>query len=216
MSFTPTDTVLVTGANGHVGQHVLAQLLALPPLSRPHVRAAVRNPSSAAPLEAAFAAALAAGALSLVYVPDIVAPDAYAAAVHACTHIAHLASPLVLAPRDLEADLDDFPTWVDVRDVARAHVAALLRSEASEEPARWILSAKGVTMGDLAGIVRAEFPGLGGSGEVDGLKEGEYFDIKREEAQKALGIEEWIGIEAMVRDTIAPILEHRRKNHAES
>jgi uncharacterized protein YbjT (DUF2867 family) len=37
--FSPSDLVLVTGANGHVGQHVVDQLLGLP--NGPRVRATV-------------------------------------------------------------------------------------------------------------------------------------------------------------------------------
>lgn len=43
--YTSSDLVLVTGANGHVGQHVIDQLLSLP--NGPRVRGTVRSEGTA-------------------------------------------------------------------------------------------------------------------------------------------------------------------------
>lgn len=103
MSFTASDLVLVTGANGHVGSHLVNLLLEDP--NSPRVRAAVRSESSATPLRQRFTRHIDAGRLDFSYVADMTAPGAYDAAVQEVTHIAHVASPLILDPPDLEKDL---------------------------------------------------------------------------------------------------------------
>lgn len=102
-SFSPSNTVLVTGANGHVAQHVVAQLLELP--GGPQVRASVRSDSSASALKSVFAEHVTSGRLNIVIVSDITDPDALMDAVRDVTHIAHIASPLVVGVEDPEKDL---------------------------------------------------------------------------------------------------------------
>ncbi|KAF2496379.1 NAD(P)-binding protein [Lophium mytilinum] len=100
---SPEDLVLVTGANGHVAQHVVDQFLSLP--TGPRVRATVRSASSAAGLESHFAASLASSRLEIVLIPDLLAPDAFSEALTDVTHIAHVASPLAINVTDVSRDL---------------------------------------------------------------------------------------------------------------
>ncbi|KAF2813493.1 aldehyde reductase II [Mytilinidion resinicola] len=102
-SFSPEDLVLATGANGHVAQHVLAQLLALP--QGPRVRATVRSASSAAGIESHFASHIVSKRLELTLVPDLLAPHAFSEALEGVTHIVHIASPLAIGVTDVERDL---------------------------------------------------------------------------------------------------------------
>ena len=97
--FSPSSRVLVTGANGHVAQHVLAQLLSRPAAARPKVRATVRSESSGSGLATVFQHHIASGELEIVHVPDIVASSAFDGAISDCTHVAHIASPLVVGAK---------------------------------------------------------------------------------------------------------------------
>lgn len=103
MSFSSSDLVLVTGANGHVGSSIVALLLK--DNEGPRVRAAVRSEKSADPLRDIFKQYIDTGRLEFSCVADMTAPGAYDAAVQGVTHIAHVASPLILDPPDLEKDL---------------------------------------------------------------------------------------------------------------
>ncbi|EXJ86847.1 hypothetical protein A1O3_03801 [Capronia epimyces CBS 606.96] len=103
--FTPSSLVLVTGANGHVAQHVVSQLLSRPVANRPRIRATVRSASSEAGLATVFSQEIASGALQIVRVPDIAAADAFDSAIVGCTHVAHIASPLVVGAADVEKDV---------------------------------------------------------------------------------------------------------------
>jgi uncharacterized protein YbjT (DUF2867 family) len=104
-NYTPSSRVLVTGANGHVAQHVVSQLLSRPEAERPIVRATVRSEHSAAGLRKIFPRNVDNGTLELVYIPDIAKPGAFDQAVTDCTHIAHVASPLVVGATKVEQDV---------------------------------------------------------------------------------------------------------------
>lgn len=104
-NFTPTSRVLVTGANGHVAQHFVSQLLARPEDSRPIVRATVRAERSTSGLRQIFSEHIASGKLEIVFVPDLAKPGSFDEAVKDCTHIAHIASPLAVGATDVEQDL---------------------------------------------------------------------------------------------------------------
>lgn len=104
-SFNTSDRVLVTGANGHVAQHVVSQLLSLPSPERPRVRATVRAQKSASGLESVFVEAIDSRNLEIVFVPDIAQDSAFDQVVVGCTHIAHIASPLVVGAEDVERDV---------------------------------------------------------------------------------------------------------------
>lgn len=103
--FSNTSRVLITGANGHVAQHVVHQLLTRPHASRPRVRATVRSEASADALGAAFSSHVVNDTLQIVRVADITAADAFTSALDGVTHIAHIASPLVVMPENVERDL---------------------------------------------------------------------------------------------------------------
>jgi nucleoside-diphosphate-sugar epimerase len=105
MDFTPQNIVLVTGANGHLAQHVVHQLLARPASSRPTVRATTRSSTSAAALRSTFASHVSAGTLQLVHIADLTSVSALTAVFINVTHIAHIASPLVVQPTEVENDL---------------------------------------------------------------------------------------------------------------
>lgn len=102
-SFSNTDVILVTGANGHVAQHVISQLLHLPRC--PRVRATVRSSSSAETLGHIFSSSVEKGQLELWIVQDITVDNAFNDAASGVTHIAHIASPLILSPQLIENDL---------------------------------------------------------------------------------------------------------------
>lgn len=104
-NFTSTSRVLVTGANGHVAQHVVSQLLSRPVDTRPIVRATVRSDNSAAGLKQVFAGEVTNGALEFSFVSDIAKPGSFDEAVKGCTHIAHIASPLVVGAKEVEKDV---------------------------------------------------------------------------------------------------------------
>ena len=340
-----SSRVLVSGANGHVAQHVISQLLSRPAETRPIVRATVRSESSAAGLKQVFASQIEDGSLELAFVPNIAEPSSFDEAVKGCTHIAHIASPLVVGAENVERDvltpairgtesilksalshagpqleavvvtssfascfdpmhglrpgytygpenwnpisydeaadpkLDlsiyperyrifvtymaskklaekaawdlyhdakpkwrlsvvcptyiggpsilplskgsnslsfsngliwkvatsgpkdelttmDFPCWVDVRDVAQAHIQALLQPKA--EGKRFILAPIKTTYAEMASVLRQR---LGLNTSQKEQKE-EIFDIKDEGCADVLGMRDWIGLEKMLVDTV--------------
>lgn len=82
------------------------------------------------------------------------------------------------------------PCWVDVRDVAKAHVEALVRPEASQK--RFLVSApEKFAYQRIADIIRQEFPWT--KEEVQKGNEGapipDFYDVDGEEAAKALGLQ---------------------------
>jgi NADPH-dependent methylglyoxal reductase len=103
MPFTSSSLVLVTGANGHVAQHAVSQLLEHP--AGPKVRATVRSAASGKPLEDTFPSQIEAGRLEIVHVQDITDSNAITAQMSGVTHIAHVASPLVLDVKDVVSNL---------------------------------------------------------------------------------------------------------------
>ena len=104
-SFKPTDIVLVTGANGHIGSHIVYQLLNLPAEQRPKVRATVRKETSAAGLKQAFPNHITTSTLELTYIPDITVPNIFNDALRDITHICHVASPIIFDSKNWEEDL---------------------------------------------------------------------------------------------------------------
>ncbi|KAK2877276.1 putative secondary metabolism biosynthetic enzyme [Arthroderma sp. PD_2] len=103
MAITASDLVLVTGANGHVAQHVVSQLLSHP--SDVRVRGTVRSSSSAQRMQNIFKSSIISGRLEVVIVPDMTVDGAFDQAIQGATYVAHIASPLNLAPKDVETDL---------------------------------------------------------------------------------------------------------------
>jgi NADPH-dependent methylglyoxal reductase len=79
-AYNTSDLVLVTGANGHVAQHVVDQLLSLP--AGPRVRATVRSDATAQQIASFYKERPKAdGRLDIVVVPDIVKSGAFDDAV---------------------------------------------------------------------------------------------------------------------------------------
>lgn len=103
MSFFSSDIILVAGANGHVAQHVISQLLSLSPSLQ--VRATIRSTSSKAEVIQTFKKYVEEGQLDLHIVEDITVEDVFEDALRDVIYIAHIASPLTLNPRPVEDDL---------------------------------------------------------------------------------------------------------------
>lgn len=77
--FTSNDLVLVTGANGHVAQHVVDQLLQIP--NGPRVRGTVRREATVNEIKHHYEGKIPAGRLEVVVVEDLTAPGAFDAAM---------------------------------------------------------------------------------------------------------------------------------------
>ncbi|KAF9507088.1 hypothetical protein BS47DRAFT_1423917 [Hydnum rufescens UP504] len=103
MSFLPTDLILVTGANGHLAQHVVDQLLALP--NPPRVRGTVRSLDKATPIFKHYPRQVDQGLLEIVVVEDITTPGAFDEAIKGATHLAHVAAPISTQQNDIETDI---------------------------------------------------------------------------------------------------------------
>lgn len=82
------DTVLVTGATGYIGSHVVEELLA----AGYKVRGTSRTKDKAAYLTDIMDKRFGKGKLEIVEVPDMIADDAYTDAVKGVSGIVHLAS----------------------------------------------------------------------------------------------------------------------------
>jgi nucleoside-diphosphate-sugar epimerase len=103
MSSPSEQTILVTGANGYIGGHVLKVALE----KGYHVRAVVRGEKSSQKFRTIFASY--GDQLSWAYVPDMTVVDDYASAFEnppkPITGIIHLASPFTLHVKDNKHDL---------------------------------------------------------------------------------------------------------------
>jgi len=105
MSSPSEQTLLITGANGYIGLHMVAHALK----KGYNVRAAVRSEKSSTKGRKLFASY--GSQLSWTYVPDITVVDNWAAAFDnpskPITGILHLASPFALTVEDNKRDLLD-------------------------------------------------------------------------------------------------------------
>jgi nucleoside-diphosphate-sugar epimerase len=102
--------------------------------------------------------------------------------------------------------------WIDVRDVAAAHVKAGL--EAPEAGGKRLFTTAGLfSNAEMAEIARREFSELKGKVPDEGTKGGELpgeaerFKFDNEETRKMLGME-WIPFGKSVVDTVKSLLEH--------
>ncbi|KAI5475640.1 aldehyde reductase II [Pseudohyphozyma bogoriensis] len=111
---------------------------------------------------------------------------------------------LINTAKDYTLPALDYPNWVDVRDVAKAHVNALDRGASG----RWIVSANKATFETIADVVRANFPQLSPSSEKQLPLDG-YYNIDSKPALEAsgLGLGEYISLEKTVVDTVKQALE---------
>ena len=87
------DTVLVTGATGYIGNHVVEELVA----AGYHVRGTSRNASKAQFLVDYIEKKYGKGHLEIVDVPDMIDEHAYDEAVKGVSGIVHLASVLTFS-----------------------------------------------------------------------------------------------------------------------
>lgn len=99
-AFEPTSNVLITGGNGHVAQHLVAHLLALPSDQRPQIRVTVRSDASRAALIQTFGPAL-----DIMLIKDLGETSAWVPALDSVTYVAHLASPIIVGAKDIENEL---------------------------------------------------------------------------------------------------------------
>lgn len=121
MSNPSEQTLLITGATGFIGQHVLQQALQ----KGYNVRATVRSDGSKSKLPSEFDSAISSGQLTFDNVSDITATANYESAFkdtsHPITGILHLASPFSLNVTDMKKDLLD-PALDGTRAVLEAAV----------------------------------------------------------------------------------------------
>ena len=96
------STFVVTGANGFIAAHVVAQLLA----RGERVRATVRNPDKAAELAYLRALPGADSRLELVKA-DLMSEGAFDDVVQGADFVLHMASPFVIDAKDPQKDLVD-------------------------------------------------------------------------------------------------------------
>jgi len=94
----------------------------------------------------------------------------------------------------------DCPFWVDVRDVAKAHVEALVRPAANGE--RFILAPHKATYASIAELLRERL-GLVCSRVGQEL---EAWDIEAWNCGEVLGMEEWVAFEDMVCETVRQVM----------
>ncbi|KAI1185580.1 hypothetical protein F5B17DRAFT_407256, partial [Nemania serpens] len=98
--------------------------------------------------------------------------------------------------------------WVDVRDVAKAHVEAMERPEAGGS--RFFVTTGLFCNKEIAAIARKNFPQLADKLPADGTEGGDYpadgvYGYDNAKATKVLGID-WIPLEKSVTDTIQSLL----------
>ncbi|KAI1115435.1 hypothetical protein F5Y14DRAFT_410558 [Nemania sp. NC0429] len=101
--------------------------------------------------------------------------------------------------------------WVDVRDVAKAHVEAMERPEAGNQ--RFFVTTGLYNNREIADIVRKNFPPLADKLPAEGNSGGDYpegnidnvYKYDNSRATKVLGID-WIPLEKSVTDTVQSLL----------
>ncbi|KAK6067148.1 nad dependent epimerase [Seiridium cupressi] len=91
--------ILVTGANGFIGHHIIKQILENTPYQ---IEATVRSPEKASQLQTVHRSH---PRLTLHVVPDITKPEAFVRAAQHCHAIIHLAAPFVSGSTDYEEEL---------------------------------------------------------------------------------------------------------------
>lgn len=104
-------------------------------------------------------------------------------------------------------------TWVDVRDVALAHVRAITRPAAGGR--RFYVVGGYFSNKKLADIIRARYPGLAGvlpdEGSVEDDFPADVYGFDNSRSREVLGIE-YRGLEEGVADTVESILEWQARH----
>ncbi|KUJ23656.1 NAD(P)-binding protein [Mollisia scopiformis] len=100
MSSPSSQTILITGASGFVASHIIHAFLE----AGYKVRGTVRSSSSIEKVKAAQGPL--SSNLTFYIVPDLASPpSAYAEAIKGVSGVIHTASPFILTPKDVRADL---------------------------------------------------------------------------------------------------------------
>lgn len=105
----------------------------------------------------------------------------------------------------------DFPFWIDVRDVAVAHVAVLRKAE-TVRGGRILLASGAALHSDIAEVARREF-----GGELKPSEERQsvgHYGIDSS-GSDLCGIGEFIGVKKMVKDTVGQVLEAKKNSRGE-
>lgn len=158
-------TILLTGASGFVGGHIIREALA----RGFSVRAVVRSDASGKKTVAQFPQAT--DKLSYVVVPDILAVDDYADKLDDVSAIIHTASPFILTPQDNVKDL--------LEPAVKGAVAVLEAGKRFGTPAlrRVVFTSSFAAIGDFLG---GYFPGRE-------FSEADWNTISYEDASTARG-----------------------------
>ncbi|KKY15405.1 putative aldehyde reductase [Diplodia seriata] len=185
------STILVTGANGLIASHICDFLLA----QGHHVRGTVRSLTRSAWLAALLTTRHGGNRFSLIEVPDMSAPGAFDDA---------------WAPKAFTGDPDfkRFPTfyWINIKDMARLHVAALLHPEVKNE--RIFGFAGTYTMNEFLAFYRKHYPDREFPADIPGVEcdLAEIEPAKRaEELLKEMGRPGYETLEDTVLDNVIDI-----------
>jgi NADPH-dependent methylglyoxal reductase len=113
-------SVLLSGATGSVGAHVLSQLLS----TNHHVTAIVRSLWKSSPfLTEKYSSHIKSGSLKLVEIPHLTASHAFDALAKTVDAIIHVATPLASGKADFQKEVID-PTWLIDRSILTAAAKA--------------------------------------------------------------------------------------------
>lgn len=98
------------------------------------------------------------------------------------------------------------PVWVDVRDTAEAHVAALLHEKASNQ--RFLLGSGNFVNEQIAAIAKMQYPDKDIPGDVTHLHtESTTFKIDGSKAEKILLGRPYTTLDECIADTVAQLYE---------
>ncbi|KAJ2962388.1 hypothetical protein NQZ79_g2575 [Umbelopsis isabellina] len=104
----------------------------------------------------------------------------------------------------------DFPVWVDVRDTAEAHVAALTNEKASNQ--RFLLGAGNYVNEQITAIAKKQFPDKNIPGDVSQINaESKGFKIDGSKAEKVLLGRPYITLQKCITDTVSQLYELEKK-----
>ena len=113
------ETVLVTGASGYIGSHIVANLL----LRGRNVRASVRDPNDAEKVDHLSALPIASGGSLELVKMDLFDVPSVGAAVTGCSDVIHAAAALHVGNMDKQKEVVD-PSFVGTQNICDAIDAA--------------------------------------------------------------------------------------------